>query len=223
MLNRIWQRYGLVIGLVLVGLCKLWVIHTEEIYGSSAEYDALWYVGSAKYWYWFQPYSWTAFVRPCAYPLFMAVVHFLGIPLRIAIELTQMAGYAVLIAVLRKVAVPRWLCVLLFALMILHPASFLYNNHTMSESFYTPILVLALAGSLLTLFTKKIGHAVWTGASYAVLWNIREESFLIPLILIVFFVLALWQRRDGPTRKAHFVFWLKRAGALGGTLFVLVM
>src|SRR5947207_4970056 len=222
MISQLRQRYGFILCLIALGAFKLWLIHTEEIYGSSTEYDALWYVGSAKHWYWFQPYSWTAFVRPCAYPLFIAVVHFLGIPLRIAIELTQMAGYAVLIAVLRKVAVPRWLCVLLFALMILHPASFLYNNHTMSESFYTPILVLALAGSLLTLFTKKIGHAVWTGASYAVLWNIREESFLIPLILIVFFVLALWQRHDAATRKAHFVFWLKCAGALSGTLLVLV-
>lgn len=222
MLNRIWQRYGLIIGLVLLGLFKLWVIHTEEIYGSSAEYDALWYVGSAKYWYWFRPYSWTAFVRPCAYPLFIAVVHFFGIPLRIAIEFAQMASYAVLIAAFRKVAVPRWLCLVLFALMILHPASFLYNDHTMSESFYTPMLVLSLGGSLLTLFTRKLGHAIWTGAAYAVLWNVREESFLIPLILLVFFVLALWQRRDAPTRKAHFVFWLKRAGALGATLLVLV-
>src|SRR2546423_970719 len=222
MLNRVWQRYGLVIGLVVLGLFKLWVIHTEEIYGSSAEYDALWYVGSAKDWYWFRPYSWTAFVRPCAYPLFIAVVHFFGIPLRLAIELTQMASYAGLIGVLRKVAVPRWLGLVLFGLMILHPASFLYNNHTMSESFYTPILVLALAGSLLTLFTRKRGHAIWTGATYAVLWNIREESFLIPLILLVFFLLALGQRRDAATRKAHFVFWLKRAGALSGTLLVLV-
>ena len=222
MLNRVWQRYGLVIGLVVLGLFKLWVIHTEEIYGSSAEYDALWYVGSAKDWYWFRPYSWTAFVRPCAYPLFIAVVHFFGIPLRLAIELTQMASYAGLIGVLRKVAVPRWLCLVLFGLMILHPASFLYNNHTMSESFYTPILVLALAGSLLTLFTKRFGHAIWTGATYAILWNIREESFLIPFILIVFFGLALGQRRDAPTRKAHFVFWLKRASALAGALIILV-
>ena len=223
MISQLRQRYGFVLCLIALVAFKLWVIHTEEIYGSSTEYDALWYVGSAKDWYWFRPYSWTAFVRPCAYPLFIAMVHFLGIPLRIAIEFLQMAGYAVLIAVLRKAAVPRWLCLVLFALMILHPASFLYNNHTMSESFYTPILVLALGGSLLTLFTKKLGHGVWTGAACAVLWNTREESFLIPLILIVFFALALWQRRDEPTRKAHFIFWLKRAGALGATLFLLLI
>lgn len=222
MSHRIWQRYGLLIGLALIGLFKLWVIHTEEIYGSSAEYDALWYVGSAKDWYWFRPYSWTAFVRPCAYPLFIAVVHFFGMPLRIAIELAQMAGYGVLLLALRKAAVPRWLCLVLFALMVLHPASFLYNTHTMSESFYTAVLAAALGASLLTLFTKKFRHAVGAGVAYAVLWNTREESFLIPLILIVIFALALWQRRDAPTPKAHFVFWLKRMGALSAALFVLI-
>jgi hypothetical protein len=223
MISQLRQRYGFVVCFIVLGAFKLWVVHTEEIYGSSTEYDALWYVGSAKYWYWFRPYSWTAFVRPCAYPLFIAVVHFIGMPLRIAIEFAQMAGYAMLIVALRKAAVPRWLCVVLFALMILHPASFLYNNHTMSESFYTAVLVFALGGSLLTLFTKKLGHAIWTGAAYAVLWNTREESFLIPLILIVFFALALGQRREADTRKAHFVFWLKRAGAMGVTLLLIVL
>jgi hypothetical protein len=223
MTRRIWNQHGLLLGLLAIAFFKLWVVHTEEIYGSSTEYDALWYVGSAKHWYWGAPYSWTGFVRPCAYPLFIALMHFLGIPLRIAIELVQMAGYAVLIAALRKTRVPRPLCLVIFALMVLHPASLTFNNHTMSDSFYAAILPLALGGSLLTLFTRKFVHAVWTGIAYAVLWNTREESFLIPLILAVFFLLALLQRRDAPTRKGHFVFWLKRTAALGGTMAALVI
>jgi len=220
--GAILRRHALALGLILFALFKLWVVHTEEIYGSSTEFDALWYVGSAKHWYWGAPYSFVAFVRPCAYPLFIAIVHFCGIPLRIAIELAQMAGYAVLIAALRQVGVPRALCLIVFALMILHPASLLYNNHSMSDSFYTAILPLALGGSLLTLFTKKFVHAAWTGVAYAVLWNTREESFLIPIVLGVFFGLALLQRQEEPTRKAHLFFWLKRAGALAGTLAILV-
>jgi hypothetical protein len=222
--RAILRQYAFAFGLILLVLFKLWVVHTEEIYGSSTEHDALWYVNSAKHWYWGAPYSWTAFVRPCAYPLFIAVVHFCGIPLRIAIELAQMAGYAVFIAALRKAGLPRVLCLIIFALMILHPASFLYNSHSMSDSFYAAILPLALGGSLLTLFTRKFSHAMWTGVAYAVLWNAREESFLIPAILVVFFALAPLQRRDtSSTRKAHFVFWFKRCGALAGTLVVLVV
>jgi hypothetical protein len=222
MARTIWQKYGLFLGLCLLVFFKLWVVHTEETYGSSTEYDALWYVGSAKHWYWGAPYSWTAFVRPCAYPLFIALLHFLGIPLRIGIELIQMAGYAVLIAALRRAAVPRALCLLIFAAMILHPAALTLNNHSMSDSFYAAILPLALGGSLLTLQTGKLAHAAWTGVAYAVLWNTREESFLIPAILAVILVLALLQRRTASTRKAHFVFWLKRGTVLAGTLLVLV-
>jgi hypothetical protein len=220
--GTILRRHGFLLGLLAVGFFKLWIVHTEETYGSSAEYDSLWYVGSAKHWYWGAPYSWTAFVRPCAYPLFIAVVHFLGIPLRIAIELAQMAGYAVFIAALRRAGIPHLLCVVIFALMLLHPAGLLYNNHSMSDSFYAAVLPLALGGALFTLFSRKFLHAVWTGVAFAVLWNTREESFLIPVILGVFFMLAFLQRTDAPTRKAHLVFWLKRTGAVVGTLAVLV-
>jgi hypothetical protein len=222
MVRRILHQYGLLLGLVALALFKLWIVHPEEIYGSSTEYDALWYVGSAKHWYWGAPYSWTAFVRPCAYPVFIAVMHFCGVPLRIAIELMQMAGYAVLIAAFRKAGVPRLLCGLIFAAMILHPATLTFNNDSMSDSFYTAILPLALGGSLLTLVTRKFIHAAWTGIAFAVLWNTREESFLIPVILAVIVGLALLQRRTAPNRKAHFVFWLKRIGVVTGTLALLL-
>jgi hypothetical protein len=138
--EAILRRHGFLLGLLAVGFFKLWIVHTEEIYGSAAEYDHLWYVGSAKQWYWGATYSWTGFVRPCAYPLFIAVVHFCGIPLRFAIELAQMAGYGVFIVALRKGGVPRALCLIIFALMILHPASLLYNNHALSDTFYAAIL-----------------------------------------------------------------------------------
>src|SRR5688500_2444328 len=108
-------RRGFVVGLGLLIFFRFFLVQTEDIYGSSTEYDALWYVGAAKNWYWGTPYSWTAFVRPPAYPLFIALVHACGIPLRIAIELLQIGGYLVLIAAFRRAAVPRVVCVLAFA------------------------------------------------------------------------------------------------------------
>ena len=97
-----FRRHGLAVGLFLLAVFKLWLVHTEDIYGSATEYDALWFVHAAKHWYWGSEYSWTAFVRPPAYPLFIAFVHLLDIPLRIGIELTQMLGYLALVAGLRK-------------------------------------------------------------------------------------------------------------------------
>jgi hypothetical protein len=224
MTRRIWDRCGLLLGLLAIALFKLWLVHTEDIYGSATEYDALWYLNAAKNWYWGSPYSWTAFARPPAYPLFIALAHLCAVPLRIAIELFQIGAYLVLVAALRKAGVPRWVCLFAFAVMVLHPASFLFNNHTMSDSFYAGVLPLAVGGLLLTLFTGKIGHAVWTGVTLGVLWNTREESILIPAMLAVFFCIALVRRRgEAGSWKAAAHLWIKPGIAMLIPLATLVL
>lgn len=218
------SRRGFAIGLGLLIFFRLWLVQTEDIYGSSTEYDALWYVGAAKNWYWGAPYSWTAFVRPPAYPLFIALVHACGIPLRLAIELLQIGAYLVLLAAFRRAAVPRAVCLIAFAVMALHPATYQLNNYTMSDTFYTAMLPLSLGGLLLTLFTRSLGHALWTGMALAVLWNTREESFLIRVMLAVFLGLALIrQRTETGSWKANMASWLKPAGLMLGVLTVLVL
>ena len=92
-MTTLLRRHGLVLSLVAFTLFKLWLVHTEEIYGSATEHDALWFLNAAKHWYWGSEYNWTAFVRPPAYPLFIAVMHLAHIPLRTGIELMQTAGY----------------------------------------------------------------------------------------------------------------------------------
>jgi len=216
------QRYGLLPGLLLLSLFKLWIVHTEEIYGSATEHDALLFLNAAKHWYWGSEYSWSAFVRPPAYPLFIAFLHLLHIPLRVGIELMQAAGYLTLVAGLRKAAVPRSVCLLSYAAMIFHPGSFQLNSVTMADNFYAAVLPLALGGLLLTLFTGKPSHALWTGIALAVLWNTREESILIPPLIAVFLVLALFrQRLVARSWKPVLRYWLKPAGAMVGMLCLL--
>ena len=215
-------RYGLSVGLLLLALLKLWLVHTEDIYGSATEYDALWFLNAAKHWYWGSEYGWTAFVRPPAYPLFIALVHLAGIPLRIGIELMQAAGYLALVAGLRKAGAPRSVCLVSYAAMTLHPGSFQLNSVTMADNFYAAILPLALGGLLLTLFTAKLGHATWTGLTLALLWNTREESFLILPMVVVFLVVALFrQRLVTRSWKTALRYWLKPTSAMLGTLLLI--
>src|SRR4051812_9346334 len=224
MLNSIWRRYGLAVGLLIIIVFKFWLVHTEDIYGSATEYDALWYLNAARNWYWGSPYSWTAFARPPAYPLFIALVHLWAIPLRIAIEMFQIGAYLALVAALRKAGVPRPACLLAFSVMILHPASFVFNNHTMSDSFYAGVLPLAVGGLILTLFTRKPGHAIWTGVTLGILWNTREESILIPAMLAVFFGIALFRHRSElGSWKSSARLWTKPAAAMLAPLAFLVL
>lgn len=216
------RRHLLGVGLLVLVVFKLWLVHTEEIYGSATEYDALWFVNAAKNWYWGSEYSWTAFARPPAYPLFVAFIHLWNIPLRIGIELMQAAGYLALVAGLRKAGVPRSICLASFATMILHPGSFQLNNYTLADTFYAAVLPLALGGFLLTLLTAKLSHATWTGIALAVLWNTREESFLIPPMIAVFLIVAFYRRRlAARSWKATMLYWLKPAAAMFGMLLLL--
>lgn len=216
------RRHGFTVGLFLLVTLRLWLVHTEEIYGAAWGHDALWFLDSAKHWYWGSEYSWTAFIRPPAYPLFIAFVHLWHIPLRIGIELMQMAGYLALVAGLRKAGLPRSVCLVTYAVMILHPGSFQLNNYAMADTFYAAVLPLALGGLLITLLTAKLMHATWTGVALAALWNTREESVLIPPMIVVFFVLALFrQRLVTRSWKPAVRYWLKPAGAMLGTLFLL--
>jgi hypothetical protein len=217
-----FRRHLLGVGLVVLVAFKLWLVHTEEIYGSATEYDALWFLNAAKLWYWGSEYSWTAFARPPAYPLFVAFIHLWHFPLRIGIELMQAVGYLVLVAGFRKAGLPRAVCLATFAAMILHPGSFQLNNHTMADTFYAAMLPLALGGLLLTLFTAKLMHATWTGIALALLWNTREESILIPPLIVVFLIVALFRQRS-VTRswRPAMAYWLKPAGAMLGTLLLL--
>jgi hypothetical protein len=221
-MTTVLRRHGLGLGLVVLLLFKFWLIHTEEIYGSATEHDALWFLNAAKHWYWGSEYSWTAFVRPPAYPLFIAAIHLAHIPLRIGIELMQAAGYLALVAGLRRAGVPRPACLICYAAMIFHPGSYQLNSVTMADNFYAALLPLALGGLLLTLFTARPWHAAWTGIALAVLWNTREESILIPPLLGVFFILALFlQRKRTRNWPQAMRFWLKPAGVLVGALLVL--
>jgi hypothetical protein len=216
--RHLWLPFGLALAILI----KLWLVHTEEIYGSATEHDALLFLNAAKHWYWGSEYSWNAFVRPPAYPLFIAFVHLLHIPLRIGIELTQAAGYVTLVAGLRKAGVSRAVCLLSYAAMSFHPGSFQLNSVTMADNFYAAILPLALGGLLVTLFTANPWHAIWTGIAFAVLWNSREESILIPPLIVVFLVLALIrQRLITRSWKSAVRYWLKPAGAMVGVLCLL--
>lgn len=215
---------GFALGLCLIVAFKLWLVQTEDIYGSATEFDALWYLNAAKHWYWGSEYSWTAFARPPVYPLFVALVHLLRLPLRIGIEFVQMGGYLVLVVGLRKAGVPFTVCLLSYAVMVLHPGSFEQNNYTMADSLYAALLPLVLGGLLLTLFTRKLTPATWTGIALALLWNTREESLLIPAMLIVFFGVALIRQQSAISSwKMAMRFWIKPAGAVLGILTLLVL
>ncbi|MEP6698576.1 MAG: hypothetical protein ABJB09_02500 [Verrucomicrobiota bacterium] len=174
------------LGIMALVAFKLWLVHEEDIVGSATQFDALWYVRSASHWYWGTPYDWVAFIRPCAYPLWIASVHWLHLPLRLAIELFQLGGALLVTFALRRLGVRREICVAGLAAICLHPAGYQLNDYSMSDTFYAAGLWYVLGGLILTMALPRWWIAACTGVAIAVLWMTREEGVL--LIAIV----ALW-------------------------------
>ena len=207
-------------------MCKLWLVHNEEIYGYTTFYDCLWFLNSAKHWYWGMPYGWTAFIRPPAYPLFIAMVHEFGIPLRIAIELLQIGAYCVLIAALRSAAVPRWLCLSIFIALVLHPASFQLNNLVEADTLYAALLTYAVGVLILTLHTRRIAPAIFSGIALGTLWNTREESLLVAVFFVSYVLVAfLYEKTEAVSSRDAGKILLKPALSifLAGAVLILAV
>lgn len=181
---------------------KLWLVHSETIVGSATQYDALWYLRSARHWYWGATYDWIAYIRPCAYPLWIAVVRRLHIPLRLAIELLQLGGALTLVLAFRGLGVNRWFCVASFAVICLHPSGFQQNNYTMSDTFYAGLLWYVLGGLLLTLAGRSLWISFATGIAIAILWNTREEGFVLLAAFAIWSAL-LFLNGNGQSTSRH--------------------
>jgi len=220
-----WNRIWFPLSLFALALFKLWVVHTEDIGGSATEYDALWFVTSAKHWYWGSPYSWTAFVRPPAYPLWIALTHALHIPQRLAIELLLLSAWLTLVWALRRAGVSRSFGLIAFAVASLHPASFRFFDYTMADNFYAAMLPVFLAGLISMMFRPaRISTSILTGVAFAILWNTRDEGLLLVALLPVWIVLFLWLERPhaGSWSSALRQIW-KPVAIFGATAVALIL
>lgn len=202
---------------------KLWLVHGEEITGSATQHDALWFVRSATVWYWGANYDWTAFIRPPAYPLWLALVHSCAVPQRLAIELLQLTGFAALVAALLRVGLSRVFVVVGFAVAAFHPAGIHLNDYTMADPFYAGVLPWLLAGLIMLVAGGGVVVAACTGATLAVLWFTREESVLVGLLLGAF--LLLWASRERSRLRSWraAVVHIARPAAVMLAVFVVLM
>ena len=184
---------------ILLGLFKLWLVSGDEIVASYSPHDALWFIQSAKQRYWLGPYDASfgapSFIRPPAYPLFIALTKATGFPLRISTELLFLTAAFVFAVSIIKAGRSRLLAILLYAVIIFHPASFQVSSRATPDAFYACALLIALACMIILLLKRddiyRLRYAILTGAVLAILWHIRQESVIILALLVVYGLIAV--------------------------------
>lgn len=151
---------------------------------------------------WLGPFDNVTLIKGPFYPLWIAAMFLLGVPLALSQNLLYIGACLVTIVALKPVVRSPVALVSIYALLLFNPIMFGITR-LLREAVYAP-LTLLLAGCLIGLFVRRAGPlprlATWAAATGVVLgamWLAREESLWI--VPSVAFVLAsagwaLWWR-----------------------------
>lgn len=204
---RLKQYYNLAfyISCLALAIFKVWLVSSDEIIAFNTPHDELWYIKKSLDGWFSSVYSDMSYINLPVYAMWIDFVRFTGVPLRIATEVFYILSAFYFVLVLKRITIPRHVCFLSFALIVLHPFTFYLFKRSCAETLYAPLLLLALSCLIMLWIrrgsTKKnFINAILCGIYLGLLWNTRKESPLILVILLVhlllLFIMFRLEHRD---------------------------
>lgn len=200
-------RFGVAAWIVIVvaSVTKLWLTACRTLDAIGwADYDDHWFLRRAISILdgrWLGPYNSMTLIKGAAYPLWIAFVSRLGIPLLLAQQLLYaFACLAVSLALAPSIrsSVSR---VVLFVVVLFNPMTFSDDiaSRVAREGFYPALGLLifaGVAGATLRLNARRRDVLPWvllSGVSVAVFWHTREEGvWILPLLGLATVAVVRW-------------------------------
>jgi hypothetical protein len=187
----------------LLVLAKLWVVGGQRLtaYGSLT-IDDQWFVERAS-WIsagkWFGPFDAHTLIKQPGYPLFVAAMHAVRMPLLLAHQLLYVFAIGIMMVALRPLIRTRSRRLLAFALLLFNPMTM---NSPISarvdRSGVYPALTILLLACLVGLVStcdrprrETVAWAVGSTLSIGALWSVREEWLLLLPALVCGLLLAI--------------------------------
>lgn len=200
---------------VALVVAKLWLVGGQRLtaYGSLT-IDDQWFVERAS-WIsagkWLGPWEAHTVIKQPGYPLFIAVMHALRLPLLLAHQLLYVLAVAVLIAAVRPLMPSRRRRMWAFALLLFNPMTM---NTPISarvdrSGVYPALTILLLAclvGLVSTCDRPRRSTVLWAVAaslSVGALWAVREEWLLLLPALLCGLALAIARLVRAPIPPLH--------------------
>ncbi len=207
---EVWLAAGL-------ALFKLWLVAAQPL-GTFVlgTHDDGHFLTMARYLLqgrWAGPYDQFTLIKGPFYPLWIAAMYRLSVPLVLSHHLLYILACGLMVAALLPLLPRPPYRVLIFAILLFNPIS--YHSATMPrvirEGIYPALTLLVLAAALhLAGLDRKALHAraarpwLWAaglGGCLAAFWLTREESvWLLPSLGLIWLlhVYRLWRERSGP-------------------------
>lgn len=199
--------------IVVATAIKLWLVACRTLDAIGwADHDDHWFLRKAISILdgrWLGPYNNMTLIKGAAYPLWIALVSWLGIPLLFAQQLLYaLACLAVVLALAPSIRSPASRLVL-FVVVLFNPMTFSDDiaSRVAREAFYPALglLVFAgVAGGILRLDARRRDVLPWvllSGVAVAVFWHTREEGvWIVPLLGLASVAVFWWVFTDWRTR-----------------------
>lgn len=186
---------------------RLLLVSHDEIVACGSDSEN--YINLGERWYYGAHPNW--YIRVPVYPLFISLCRATGLPLRFLIEVAQICCYGLFCWGCSRCGCGRWTLFLVFGALLLAPQTAYWNNFTLADTLYGPMLLAAAGVGLWLATAPRAPKGFAFGVMLGLTANVREEGMLmiLPLVLVILLVLA-W-----PTLRR----WFRRgmvANASGG-------
>lgn len=197
--------------LVLV-VAKLWLADGQRLTAfGSLTIDDQWFVERAR-WIstgdWMGPFDAYTLIKQPGYPLFVAAVHALRVPLLLAHQLFYVFAVVIMVIALRPVLPTRLRRLWAFGLLLFNPMTMNTPiSARVDRSGIYPALTILLLASLVGLVTtcdrprrSTVLWALAASASIGALWLVREEWLLLVPALACGLIVAIVRLARAPMR-----------------------
>jgi hypothetical protein len=211
-LYRRWVRWEW-IAIVAIAVARLWLTAVRTLRAIGwASIDDYWFLQRARSimaGQWMGPYNYLTLIKGAGYPLWIAAISSLHLPLLFAQQLLYTLACLAICRAAAPLARSAPARVALFVALVLNPMSYANDiaDRVSREGFYPALCLLAcagVAGAFLRLSARRRSVLPWVilaSVALAWLWHTREESLWItPLPACAAAGVFAWMYRDWRAR-----------------------
>jgi len=182
--------------MIILIVSRLWLVEAQDFLATFTPHDDYLFVRLARHILsgeWLGPYNQLTLVKGPVYPLFIAVVHHMGIPLQLAQHLLYSIFCVLAIVALRPLVRQQWPFMIVFFFLLFNPFTYLYPASARAFRLGLSMpLVLAFFATLVGLLIRahlplknKIMWSTLLGLVFSLLWYTREEGiWLLPSLTL---------------------------------------
>ncbi|NCQ68924.1 MAG: hypothetical protein GPI99_07175 [Microcystis aeruginosa W13-15] len=187
-------------GILSMIIIKFFLIRNSEVVGHPR--DSLLYTLMADQNIWFPTNKAKAIIDYMpGYPIFIMVSNFLNFSLRISHEIFYTISNILLVFSFRLLKIPRYICLVIFAVLTFHITTFLWFNTILTETIAISLYHILLALTVITVMSenlaKKLIFSVLGGLCLGIIFITRPEQIVFLLsYLVVFAILVLRNRMN---------------------------